>query len=366
MRVALIDFEYFDYSIQLANALADLAQITLMLPNQAVERYGSKIGNRVDLYHFEMPRLRYPSNIKMVYTLFRDLVKMSPHVVHQPSWNLWMNMALPFFPNIPLVATIHDVSLHPGDQETFNWFQNWQWQRADQVIVHAQTLAGQLIQQHHVPSDKVHVIPIGAYDIYRHEADNKTAEQGHTVLFFGRIWEYKGLQYLIEAEPLITAQVPDVRIVIAGHGEPFERYEQMMVHRDRFKVHNYYIPDDLIARLFQEASIVALPYIEASQSAVLAMAFAFGKPVVATTVGGLPDIVQHGETGYLVPPRDAPGLAQAIVELLKNDTLRTEMGRKAWNQAQGDLSWPNVAQKTCQVYEQAILTHSRFNRSKKQ
>ncbi len=358
MRVTLIDFEYMDYSVQLANALAELCQITLMLPSQLAEQCAEKINKEVDLYSFHMPRLRYPSNIGMVYKLFRDIVKMAPQVVHQPSWNLWMNMALPLFPDIPLVATIHDVNLHPGDRETFNWFQSWQWRRADQVIVHAQTMKQQLVAQHRVPQDKVHVIPLGSYDMYRDWASDDTAEQAHTILFFGRIWDYKGLQYLIEAEPLITAQVPDVRIVIAGHGESFDKYEQMMVNRDRFVVHNYFIPNDLTAKLFQQASIVVLPYIEASQSAVLAMAYAFGKPVVATTVGGLPDVVEHGQTGYLVPPRDSASLARSVIDLLKNDTLRTEMERKALAKAKGELSWPSVARKTYQVYEKAIAAHS--------
>ena len=72
-----------------------------------------------------------------------------------------------------------------------------------------------------------------------------------TVLFFGRIWEYKGLEYLIRAEPLITAEVPNVKIVIAGEGEDFDRYRRLMVHPERFVVYNEYVSDDVRATLFQ-------------------------------------------------------------------------------------------------------------------
>jgi glycosyltransferase involved in cell wall biosynthesis len=153
--------------------------------------------------------------------------------------------------------------------------------------------------------------------------------------------------------------VPDVRIVIAGEGEPFDRYERMMVHRDRFLVHNHRIADEQVASLFQRASVVALPYVEASQSGVAAVACAFGKPVVATAVGGIPEMIEDGRTGYLVPPRDPARLAEAVVGLLKNPGLRREMGCRARDMANNDLSWPAIASQTLGVYEKALAEGAR-------
>ena len=76
--------------------------------------------------------------------------------------------------------------------------------------------------------------------------------------------------------------------------------------------------DEVRATLFQQASVVALPYIEASQSGVVPLAYMHMKPVVATTVGGLPEMVDDGRTGYLVPPRDEQALATAVVRLLRD------------------------------------------------
>jgi glycosyltransferase involved in cell wall biosynthesis len=361
MQIVLIDFEFFAYSVQLANALAEFCQVTLMLPDKAPASYPQAVGEQVDLRQFHMPRLRHPRNLLMIRSLFRDIARIRPQVVHQLAWHPWMNLMLPMFPDIPLVTTIHDAVLHPGDRESYALFQNRQWRRAAQVIVHGEQIKRQMIDELGTPEAKIHVIPIGAYSLYRDWLCDDVSEQPYTVLFFGRIWEYKGLQYLIEAEPLISRYVPDVRIVIAGHGEAFEKYEQMMVNKDHFIVHNYYIPNELIARLFQEASIVALPYIEASQSAVLAIAYAFGKPVVATAVGGIPEVVEHGETGYLVPPRDAESLAEAIVSLLRDSGLRRAMGRKALEKAESELSWSSIARSTMQVYQSAIAVRSGAN-----
>jgi glycosyltransferase involved in cell wall biosynthesis len=358
MHAVLIDFDFFPYTVQLANALTEVCKVTVLLPDKASSVFTEAVNEQVDLRRFHAPRLRYPSNLAMTYSLFKTISRIRPQVVHQIAYHPWMNLALPFFPDVPLVTTIHDANRHPGDGASFVWFQDWQWGWADQIIVHAKAIKSQLVDGHRVPDKKVHVIPIGSYDLYRAWAGERASEQENTVLFFGRIWEYKGLQYLIAAEPLITAQAPDAKIVIAGYGESFEKYERMMVNKDRFVVHNYYIPDEMVAGLFQEATVVALPYIEASQSAVVAMAYAFGKPVVATEVGGIPEAVEHGETGYLVPPRDPHSLADAIVALLHDHDLCKRMGRKALEKARSELSWSSIARKTIQVYERALVTHS--------
>jgi len=354
LHVLLIDFEFFAYSAQLAMALSDLCRVTLLLPDKTPHELVERVREAVDVCQFHMPRLRYPTNVGMLYNVIQTISRTKPQVIHQLAWNLWMNMALPILPDIPMVATIHDAQRHPGDRQSVMLLQGWQCRRAKQLIVHAEVIKRQLVHRYHLVEDKVNVIRLGAYDLYRTWGSDKGSEQGNTILFFGRIWEYKGLRYLIEAEPLITAQIPDARIVIAGYGEPFEKYERLMVNKDRFVVHNYHIPERMVSSLFQEASVVVLPYTEASQSAVLATAYAFGKPVVVTAVGGIPEVVEEGETGFLVPPRDAPSLAQAVVRLLQDPSLRDEMGAKALERARSDLSWASIARRTVDVYRKAI------------
>jgi alpha-maltose-1-phosphate synthase len=357
VHAMLIDFCFFAYTTHLASALAELCDVTLMLPDRAPAHYETMLSPRVQLRRFHMPRIRYPSNLFMVRSLFQAIDEVKPSLVHQLAWNPWFNLALPLLPRVPLVETIHDASRHPGDRPIP--LHSWQWRRAARVIVHAETIRHQMVAEHSIDAGRIAVIPLGALGLYRAWAGDETAEQENLVLFFGRISEYKGLRYLIEAEPLISTQVPSMRIVIAGEGEPFSRYERMMIHRDRFIVYNHYIPDEQVASLFQQASVVVLPYLEASQSGVAAVACAFGKPVVATTVGGLPEMIDDGRTGCLVPPRDATRLAEAVVGLLKNSELRREMGCRARDKADANLSWPAIARQTLGVYEQAVSEGAR-------
>jgi glycosyltransferase involved in cell wall biosynthesis len=153
---------------------------------------------------------------------------------------------------------------------------------------------------------------------------------------------------------LITAEVPQARIVIAGRGEEFARYRNMMVHPERFTVYNEYIPGDKRAELFRRASVVVLPYIEASTSGVISVAYTFAKPVVATTVGCLPEMVEDGRTGFLVPPRHPQALADAIVRLLRDPALRHELGGNGRQKIDTEWSPESVARQTLAVYRRAI------------
>jgi glycosyltransferase involved in cell wall biosynthesis len=161
---------------------------------------------------------------------------------------------------------------------------------------------------------------------------------------------------------MITRVIPEARIVIAGEGEDFAKYRRAMVNPEHFEVHNYRVPDEAVGELFQSASVVVLPYIEASQSGVVSIAYAFGKPVIATTVGGIPDVVDNGLTGLLVPPADPRSLAGAIVDLLSDHRARREMGRRARQKADGALSWTGIAQRTLRVYEEALSAHAQGER----
>lgn len=359
MHAVLIEFRNSTpYPVQLANALGRLCRVTLVLADQAGQLASQVDLKYVDLHTFHIPKLRDPANLGMVWRLRQWLRGIPLDLVHITYWHLWATPGLGLsLSTTPLVATVHDVSRHPGERGAWaipSALYPWQWRWADQIIVHASSARDQLLKRSGFKPEDVHVIPIGTYDFYHTLSGDYCEESINTILFFGRIWGYKGLEYLIQAEPIITKAVPDARIVVAGEGAAFEPYEQIMTNPQHFEVHNYRIPDKMVAQLFQSASLVVLPYTEASQSGVISIAYAFGKPVVATTVGGIPDVVDHGQTGYLVPPRDPHALAEAIINLLKDPQERMEMGRKASEKAKSDLSWANIAEKTLLVYERAL------------
>ena len=355
MKVAFVSYDFGEYSIRVASALAEQGcDVMLLLPEALAAPHLAMLNPKVRFRPFAKPRYRQAMRqIPLTLRLVSQIRHFDPDVIHLQQGHMWFNLALPFL-GYPLVTTIHDPRHHLGDQEGSKVPQGIMdlgFRRSAQVIVQGSPLRDEVTRRLGIPEDRVHLIP---HVVLGDEAAaGQVQESGTEILFFGRIWEYKGLEYLIRAEPLIREQLPDARIVIAGEGEDFERYRRMMVHPEAFTVFNEFVSDEKRAALFRRASVVVLPYVDASQSGVIPVAYTYGKPVVATRVGGLPDMVEDGRTGYLVPPRDEVALAKAVVGLLQDPPLRRRMGMNGKAKVDGECSAEVVAEKTVAVYRLA-------------
>lgn len=356
MRIAFVSYDFGEYSVQHANGLLADGEVLLIVPAELVQPYESMMDARVDTRVFSKPRLRQVgAQVATLRWIGRQLADFQPDVVHFQSGHMWFNLMLPWLRRrYPIVFTVHDPRHHVGDRGSHNtpqWIMDFGFRRADQIIVHASQLKAILSDEVGIPDDRIHVIPhiaIGQRDIRRTDSDS------NHVLFFGRIWPYKGLEYLIRAQPLINQQVPDAKFLVCGQGEDIDRYHRMMQDPERFEIHNRWIQDNERVDFFQRASVVVLPYVEATQSGVVPIAYAHYKPVVATRTGGLPDVIEHGRTGMLVEPCNVRELADAIIKLLKNKDLREEMGNAGNRKLKKDLAASVICKQTANVYRQAI------------
>ena len=150
--------------------------------------------------------------------------------------------------------------------------------------------------------------------------------------------------------PFIKQKIPDLKVILAVHGEPLENYSPYFYERDCFEIHDYKIPDKDVSSFFERSKIVVTPYIEASQSGIIALAYSFGRPVVSTAVGSLTEVVNSDKTGFLVKPKEVKPLALAVIRLLKNKKLYNHMSKECYNYAYNELSWDNIATKTIELY----------------
>jgi glycosyltransferase involved in cell wall biosynthesis len=171
------------------------------------------------------------------------------------------------------------------------------------------------------PGAWVQTSPHPTYDVFAADcvpsSDEARARLGlgdrRVLLFFGFVREYKGLDVLLEAlEALDPTRGYHLLIV----GEFYEDRNKYRVRLDRLQERitlvDRYVPNEEIPTYFAAADLVMIPYLSATQSGIIQMAYAFGRPVVATTVGGIPEVVADGRTGYLVPPGDARALCAAV------------------------------------------------------
>ncbi len=366
MKVALLHFCFYEYTVQLANALANYVDLTLIHPKELSIQCENILDPRICVYSFDKPRIRKAGNILSMSKMMGIIRKLQPDVLHvQETNDPWYDFTLLLNKMPPLVTTIHDVFRHPGDKGAVlgsEYTRRLAFYKSQQLIVHAELLKDALVQKFHVAQSRVSVLPHGELgSMYKELATDKSVvREPYTLLFYGRIWPYKGLKYLLKAMPLIAERIPEVKLIIAGRGENIEEYF-LNGCDGRYEILNHFIPEEEVAALFQRSTAVILPYIEASQSGVATVAFAMGTPVVASNVGGLAEMIRHEKDGLLVPHGNAPALADAIIRLLSNQQLQRQLQVAGLQRCQEDLNWLNIAAKTLEVYRKAIyLANQRY------
>jgi len=363
MRIAVLytgGFAYYPHL--LVKSLLELEENVLVFaPDVQRSQFGKLVGKNENFVYFKKPRTRYPTNLLALYSIIKKIETFKPDVIHLLQHNPWIYIWMKRFAKYPLVLTVHDPKPHLGDYESkkFLLSPDLFYKYASQIIVLGENAKKIVCQNQKVDESMVNVIYHGNYLIYRDLASKSIPKKDNIVLFFGRIYKYKGIEYLIQAEPLISKIIGDVKFVIAGAGDKgyFDRLKKQIINREKFILHNEFVSDDNAIKLFQEASVVVLPYISGTQSGPLLMSYAFKTPVVATNVGSLPEYIDEGKTGFIVASKNPEEIADRITRLLSSKELREFMGLNAFKKSIGELSWEKVGKQTIAVYEKAISVH---------
>ena len=201
-----------------------------------------------------------------------------------------------------------------------------------------------------------HPLPIFDFfrsgDMTKKEARSTIGEgDGPLLLFFGLIRPYKGLNHLIEAMPAIV-EMTGARLLVVGEfyedSAPYYELAERLGVSDRIGFIDRYIANEEVAAYFNAADLVMLPYISATQSAIAQVAVAFDRPMIATRVGGLPEVVSEGKTGFIVPPADPAAMAGAVARFFDE-----EWGDKMapnFEEEKKRFSWSSLADAIEELY----------------
>jgi glycosyltransferase involved in cell wall biosynthesis len=257
-------------------------------------------------------------------------------------------------PHRPRVLTVHDPP-PLGGLGLASWRRLAG--RMDALVSHSDAAADSVAERLRVDRGTIRVIPHGAFDYLTRLPDARplpadlAAAEGPVVLCFGLIRPYKGIDVLLEA----FRDVAGGELWIVGRAmmnlDPL--YELAQRCRATVRIVPRFITDPEIPALFERADLVVLPYREADQSGVLYTALAFGKPIVASAVGGFPEVAAHGAL-RLVPPGDPATLAAVISELLGSEEERERLGAAAAEAAAGPYSWDHAAEATLALYRELL------------
>jgi len=223
-------------------------------------------------------------------------------------------------PSTRVLFLLHNVLPHevrPFDRA----FTRYALRRADMFIVQSEAVRRDLLDL--IPGARYRTVPHPVYSLFggtlpREEARARLGLSAQRiVLFFGYVRRYKGLDVLLEAVARARQEVEMDLLVVGEFYDEQSRYRKLVEQlglSGNVTIVPSYVPNEQVALYFSAADLVVLPYLSATQSGIAQIAYNFDRPVIATDVGGLAEVVQHGRTGFVVPPADAEALGRALVQ----------------------------------------------------
>lgn len=284
----------------------------------------------------------------------RKLKALAPDLIIVRYWLPFMGPALGTILRIgggaartKVVAITDNVVPHehrPGDKAFTRYFLN----AVDACVVMSRAVKADI--RAFSKEMPVAYIPHPIYDNYGPTMERDAAleqldlpKDQHYLLFFGFIRGYKGLDLLLQAMAFPEVRTLGVKLIVAGefYDDP-EPYQQLIAGQgleEQIVLRNAYIPNSEVGAYFGAADLVVQPYKTATQSGISQLAFHFGKPMVVTRVGGLPEIVQHGKEGYVVDV-SPEAIATAIADFYHNQ--QQESMETAVRAARSRFSWENM------------------------
>lgn len=359
-----------DYIINLLNSLSGKIERIDFIGSSIYPEL--KIDSRVHRYNFRShdenagSLSKIQRNLSYYPKLLSFLYKSPAKIVHT-QWlrfnffeGVVMTLAIKMLEK-KAVYTAHDVLPHsknnPYNRSVFKLIYKIQ----DEIIVHSDYIKKRIVNEFHIRPNKITVVKHGLYKITESPALSRDAARekfGYhhdqlVLLFFGYITKYKGLDLLLEAFTVLQASMPDIRLLIAGKVSQEYRHEYDLLS-SQYKSDGIikiarHIKEEEVESIFKAADVVVLPYREASQSGVLFMSYAYGKPVIAPALGGFPDDIETGKTGLLFEPNNIDSLAATIQEYAGN---RNPNGSYIKEYAQRNYSWDASAEFLVQIYKQ--------------
>lgn len=272
----------------------------------------------------------------------RFIKEQKPDLVIVQWWTAFWSIPLwAIQPKLYTTVIVHNISDHERIP-LFSFFRKKILQHAHKVITHAQSMGVALKKE--FPQIKILTLLHPTHTMF---TALPTTTYHNSLLFFGHVRPYKGLDVLLHALSLVRKTLP-LTLIIAGEVWGEKNAIEKQIHElgisEHVKLIDHYIPNEEVPRLFTNADAVVLPYRSGTGTAVSKIALATLTPIIGTRVGDIPDMFALGEVGVLTEPNDPDALSKAIVLFYKKkkshyqDALRVVARKSTWSSYASTLS----------------------------
>lgn len=226
------------------------------------------------------------------------------------------------------------------------------YNRVDKLLCVAQQLKDELIELYGIPSEKIHVIYNGVVKDFCAAPENSGSSEPIRLLFVGRLAGGKDLSPVIASMLIIVKEHSGAKLLIVGDGPLRDRYERLVTELDLSdNVHFIgYVERDALIKHYRSSHIFIFPSCSEGLPKVVMEAMACGKPVIASDIPGVRELVEHGSNGLLVPEETAACWAEHILQLLGDEETRKAMGERNRGLMMDEFSWESVARRCKEAY----------------
>ena len=340
---------------------------------------GKEYGNRGwSISEYPISRFASLTAGRQMLRLSRELRVRRPDVLH--SYNFYANVfSIPAarLAGVPcIVASIRDMGVYMSPMQ--KRVQRWVCELADRIVVNADAIRNWLIDEGY-PSGKIRVIRNGARlpaSVPENMRSKVRAElgipdTGKVVIMVSRLNPKKGIENLLDAAPEVLSRVPSAWFVIVGDivlestGQEASYSKRLAGRARELGIAERVLFTGLrrdVPRLLSAADISVLPSLSEGLPNAVIEAMAAGLPVVATSVGGIPELIQQGRNGMLVPPGDTAALAESLATVLSNPFLSRRLGEAARLRIQAGFSFEKMFRETVALYRATLAEKEQARR----
>ena len=362
MRLAIIAPHFPEYALRYAAAMATSCEVLACVDaGQMAAEFAGRAPPDIPGGQVAPVRFKTPADL---WRLVRLVRRFRPDVIHLqeaagPRRGAFLAcVAALLRPSALIVLTVHDPVPHGGRDvgaaRRAAWSRNLVRRLADVLVVHGAHCARLLQQDLAARRRPLPQIVQSEHGLILEPATVRPPHPGPLRLyFFGRMEAYKGVEVLLQAAELLHQQGLGFRLLIAGQGPELDRLQDRFQRLPEVEVQAGFAAPTAVIEAIQQADCVLLPYLSATQSGVLAAAFAGRRFVIASAAGGIPDVVGHLRNGLLVPAGDPSALAAAIRAVAEDEGLRARLREGAAETAQGQLDWDRIGRELQAVFADA-------------
>ncbi len=373
MKVSLLTYEFPPriyggagvHVLHLATQLRSMVNLEIRTLHPAEEMEGV----RLRLYYPTLPKGPEDREGKVVEVLSLNVNMVADpfdaDVVHAHTWYMsFAGMLAKKLYNSKLVATVHSLEpLRPWKEEQLgggyrlsSWLEETGLKACDAVVAVSEEMSADLREHYGIPPERVHVIPNGVdASAFRREEDPSILERLGVevpyILFLGRLSRQKGIFDLVEAFKALKTELN--LVLVTGPADTQGLVDELsgaVGGLSRIRWINRMVTHEEAVALYSSCELFVCPSRYEPFGIINLEAMACERPVVATRVGGIMEVVQDGETGVLVPSEDPEALGRAIDDLMSDRGLREEMGARGRARVEKHFTWRTVAERTVELY----------------